>query len=135
MQIQIGDKASVTMTITESLVLAFAELTGNTNPLHVDAMFAQGTRYGRRVAQGMLTGSLISSVLGTRLPGPGTIYLSQNLRFLRPVYIGDTLTAVVEVLSRRTDKPIMTLRTDCFNQHGEQVVSGEAVVLLDTLSV
>lgn len=127
---RVGESASLTRTITEDDVAAFARLTGDTNPLHLDEAYARTTRFGRRIVQGLLTAGLISALLGTELPGPGAIYLGQNLRFLQPVYPGDTVTATVEVTAYREDKGIVTLRTDCVNQHGEQVVSGEAVLLV-----
>lgn len=127
---RVGESASLTRTITEDDVAAFARLTGDTNPLHLDEAYARTTRFGRRIVQGLLTAGLISALLGTELPGPGAIYLGQNLRFLQPVYPGDTVTATVEVTAYRKDKGIVTLRTDCVNQHGEQVISGEAVLLV-----
>ena len=127
----IGQQASLTKTITEADVIAFAELIGDANPIHTDAEYARKSRFGRRVAHGMFTGGLISAVLGNKLPGPGSIYLSQQLEFLAPVYIGDTITAAVEVASWRPDKRILTLKTDCFNQEKTQVVTGKAVLLVD----
>ncbi|GBC81371.1 (R)-specific enoyl-CoA hydratase [bacterium HR10] len=127
--IHIGASASWSKTITMADIRAFAALTGDENPLHVDEAFAQTTRFGRPIAHGMLVASLISTVLSRRLPGPGTIYLSQSLDFVRPVYPGDTITALVEVIEIRDDKPVVTLITRCVNQHGEEVVRGRAVVL------
>ncbi|WP_341466998.1 MaoC family dehydratase [Desulfofundulus salinus] len=129
-QIQVGDRASFSKTVTESDITLFAGITGDLNPLHVDAEFARQTVFGGRIAHGMLTGGLISAVLGTRLPGPGTIYLSQSLQFLRPVYPGDTITAEVEVIEKVPRKNRLRLRTTCHNQKGEQVLDGEAVVML-----
>lgn len=127
----LGEMASLTRTITESDVQQFAELVGDYNPVHVDDTFAKKTRFGRRIAHGMWGVSLISAVLGTRLPGPGTIYLSQTIQFLAPVYSGDTVTAQVTVLKVREDKPIVTLELLCQNQDGEVVLKGEAVVLVE----
>jgi 3-hydroxybutyryl-CoA dehydratase len=127
----IGQQASWTKTITESDVDAFAELIGDFNPIHMDAEFAHRSRFGSRIAHGMFTGGLISAVLGNELPGPGSIYLSQQLKFLAPVYIGDSITAVVEVLAWRPNKRIITLKTDCYNQDKEQIATGEAVLLVD----
>lgn len=127
---QVGESASLTRTITEDDVVAFACLTGDTNPLHLDEAYARTTRFGRRIAHGLLTAGLISALLGTELPGPGAIYLEQSLRFLEPVYPGDTITATVEVTAYREDKGLVTLRTECFNQQGEQVLTGEAVLLV-----
>jgi 3-hydroxybutyryl-CoA dehydratase len=128
---QIGEQASFTKTVTEADVTTFAGLIGDFNPLHVDAEYARKSRFGRRIAHGMLSGGLISAVLGNRLPGPGSIYLSQQIEFLAPVYIGDTITALVEVIAWRPDKRIITLKTDCLNQDQKQVVTGKAVLLVD----
>ncbi|WP_322802397.1 MaoC family dehydratase [Thermoflexus sp.] len=128
-ELRVGSTASWTKTITRADVEAFAALTGDDNPLHLDEEFARNTRFGRPVVHGMLVAGLISAVLGRMLPGPGTIYLRQTLEFRRPVYPGDTITAVVEVLDIRKDKPIVTLATRCLNQHGEEVLRGEAMVL------
>ncbi len=127
---QVGESASLTRTITEDDIVAFARLTGDTNPLHLDEAYARTTRFGRRIAHGLLTAGFLSAFLGTELPGPGAIYLEQNLRFLKPVYPGDTVTATVEVTAYREDEGIVTLRTDCVNQRGEQVISGAAVLLV-----
>lgn len=128
---RVGENASFSKTVTEADITTFAGLIGDFNPIHVDAEYARRSRFGRRVAHGMFTAGLISAVLGNRLPGPGAIYLSQQVEFLAPVYIGDTITATVSVLSWRPDKRIITLRTDCHNQEGTQVVTGQAVLLLD----
>jgi len=127
---RVGESASLTRTITEDDIVAFARLTGDTNPLHLDETYARTTRFGRRIAQGLLTAGLISALLGTELPGPGAIYLEQSLKFVEPVYLGDTVTATVEVTAYREDKGVVSLRTECVNQHGEQVISGEAVLLV-----
>ena len=131
---QIGDSAEVTREITQEDVQAFADLSGDDNPLHLDASFAARTRFRRPIAHGMLTASLISTVIGTRLPGPGGIYLSQELKFLRPVFIGDRITARAEILEVRPDKPILRLRTTCINHRGETVIAGEAVVMYEPLA-
>jgi 3-hydroxybutyryl-CoA dehydratase len=125
---EIGASASFSRTITEADIATYAELTGDRNPVHLDEQYAAGTRFGRRIAHGMLTAGLISAVLGTQLPGPGAIYLSQSLRFLAPVAIGDTITARVEVVAQRPEKRLLTLRTECVNQDGTPVLIGEAVV-------
>ncbi len=127
--LHVGATASWSKTITSADVQAFAALSGDDNPLHLDEAFARTTRFGRPIVHGMLVASLISAVLGRQLPGPGTIYLSQSLEFLRPVYPGDTITATVEVIRIREDKPVVTLTARCTNQNGEEVVRGEAVVL------
>jgi len=130
MKLKVGDTASLSKTITDEDVRAFAALTGDNNPVHLDDTFASGTRFGRRIAHGMLGASLISAVLGTELPGAGSIYLSQTLQFLGPVYLGDTLTARVTVAKVREDKPIVTLETVCESQRSETLIRGEAVVLV-----
>lgn len=131
MEFQPGQRASFTKTVTEADVYAFAGITGDFNPLHVNAEYARRSRFGERIAHGMLTAGLISTVLGMRLPGPGGIYLSQSLKFLQPVKFGDTVTATVEVVSYRTEKRILTLRTACTNQRGDAVAEGESVLLVD----
>ena len=125
-----GDKASRTTTITDEMIRAFAELTGDSNPVHLDDAYAAGTRFGRRIAHGMIAAGLISAALASDLPGPGTVYLSQTLKFKAPVYPGDTITTTLEVKSVRPDKPIVTLGTVCTNQEDAVVLEGEAVVLM-----
>jgi 3-hydroxybutyryl-CoA dehydratase len=130
MALNVGDGAEVSKTITDEDVRAFAELTGDRNPVHLDEEYASTTRFGRRIAHGMLGASLISTVLASELPGPGSVYLSQTLRFNAPVFLGDTVTARVTVKHVREDKPVVMLETVCTNQRGERVVEGEAVVLV-----
>ena len=126
--VQPGQTASRTSTISDEMIRSFAEVTGDTNPVHLDDAYAAGTPFGRRIAHGMLAAGMISATLANDLPGPGTIYLGQTLKFRLPVFPGDTITATVEVLSVRPDKPIVTLSTVCVNQDGETVLEGEAVV-------
>ncbi len=130
MILKVGDTASASKTISQQDIEQFAELTGDKNPVHLDPEFAERTRFGKRVAHGMWGACLISAVLGTKLPGPGTVYLSQTLKFHAPVYAGDTVTATVKVIKVRDDKPIITLETTCTNQDNAVVVSGEAVGLM-----
>ena len=130
MRFKVGDAATRTKTITDEDVRAFAELSGDRNPVHLDDEYASGTRFGRRIAHGMLAASLVSATLANELPGPGSVYLSQTLRFVAPVFPGDTVTARVEVTKVREDKPIVTLDTVCTNGRGERLIEGEAVVLL-----
>lgn len=130
MNIKIGDTASLTKTITEKEVQLFGELTGDFNPVHFDEEFAKTTRFGKRIAHGMLSASFISTVLANQLPGSGTVYLSQTLKFTAPVFLGDTLTARVTVTDIKEGKPLVTLETVCTNQNDETVVKGEAVVLV-----
>ncbi len=128
--IQPGDTTTRSMTVTDETIRGFAEVTGDTNPVHLDDDYAAGTRFGRRIAHGMIAAGLISATLANDLPGPGTVYLSQSLKFKLPVYPGDTVTATVEVLTVREDKPIVTLSTVCTNQDDAVVLEGEAVVLV-----
>lgn len=130
MSLKVGDTDSITKTITDDDIRAYADLTGDDNPVHLDDEFAKTTRFGRRIAHGMLSAGLISAVLANKLPGTGTVYLSQSLSFVAPVYPGDTVTARVTVTKVREDKPIVTLETVCTNQRDEPVLRGEAVVLV-----
>jgi len=130
MRYKAGDAATRSRMITDEDIRAFADLTGDHNPVHLDDEYAAGTRFGQRIAHGMLAASLISATLANELPGRGTVYLSQSLRFLAPVLPGDTVTASVAVTKVREDKPILTLETVCTNQRGERLIEGEAVVLL-----
>jgi len=130
MAFKVGDTAEITRTIEQADVQAFADLTGDHNPIHVDESFAQTTRFGRRIAHGMLTASLISSVLANKLPGEGSVYLGQTLQFVAPVFPGDEITARVTVKEIRADKPILKLETLCLNQSGEVVIRGEATVYI-----
>lgn len=125
----IGMTASLTRTYDEWDILAFAAVTGDINPAHVDEIFAQGSIFRGKVTHGLLTASLISAVLGTQLPGPGTIYLGQDLRFRRPVRIGDTITARVEVTELMPEKNLVRLKTTCTNQADEIVLEGTALVM------
>lgn len=129
MTLEIGITAQRTQVITDEAIRAFAQASGDTNPVHLDDAYAATTPFGRRIAHGMLSASIISAVLGNDLPGPGTIYLGQELKFKAPVYVGDTLTATVELVKYREDKRIATFRTTCTNQNGVVVVEGEAVVI------
>ena len=129
MKFKVGDSAEITKTITEADIQAFAEVTGDHNPIHLDDEFAKSTRFGRRIAHGMLTTSLISSVLANKLPGEGSVYLGQSLQFVAPVFPGDQITARVTIKQIRDDKPILKLETICVNQHDETVIRGEATVL------
>src|SRR5678815_2569159 len=129
MKLSIGDSAEITKTIEQADIDAFAQLTGDHNPVHVDEEFAKTTRFGQRIAHGMLTASLISSVLANKLPGEGSVYLGQTLKFVAPVFPGDEITARVTVKEIREDKPILRLETICMNQRDEIVIRGEATVL------
>lgn len=126
---QIGQSASTGKTITEADIILFAAVSTDTNPVHLNAEAAMNSPFAGRVAHGLLSASLISAVLGTKLPGPGTIYLGQTLRFLRPVRIGETVTATVEISSIDTVKKRATLKTIC-TVAGKIVIDGEATVML-----
>lgn len=128
MKLQVGDTASRSKVITDADIHAFADLTGDHNPIHVDDQFASKSRFGKRIAHGMLSGSLFSAVLANDLPGQGSIYLGQTLQFVAPVFVGDEVTARVTVIAVREDKPIVTLETVCVNQRNEVVIKGEATV-------
>ncbi|MEK3934838.1 MaoC family dehydratase [Sporosarcina sp. FSL W7-1349] len=128
-EIRIGDRASFTKTVSEYDVYQFAGVTGDFNPIHVDAEYAKNSVFKERIAHGILTAGFISNVLAMQLPGRDTIYLSQNLAFLAPVKIGDTVTAEVEVLEKKDSKRIIRLRTIVKNQRDELVLEGEAVVM------
>jgi len=130
MKFKIGDSASISKTITDRDIQAFADVTGDQNPVHLDDEYAAKTRFGRRIAHGMLSASLISAVLANELPGAGSVYLGQTLKFVKAVFPGDTVTARVTVTGIRHDKPIITLETVCVNHHNELVLKGEATVLL-----
>ncbi|MBT9594844.1 MAG: bifunctional enoyl-CoA hydratase/phosphate acetyltransferase [Vitreoscilla sp.] len=127
-EIQPGQRAQVMRTVTRDDISAFALISGDVNPAHVDAEYAQGTRFHGVIAHGMFAGALISSVLGTEFPGPGTIYLEQSLRFHLPVRVGDTLMVSVQVLEKDDERHNLKLECLVLNQRGEQVVSGLALV-------
>lgn len=127
-QLAVGQKAQLTRTVEERDLLLFAAVSGDCNPVHLDAAFAAETLFKERIAHGMFSGALISAAIACQLPGPGTIYLGQNLSFSRPVKLGDTLTVELEVLEK-LPKSRVRLATRVFNQNAEQVVDGEAQVL------
>lgn len=127
-KLRIGDRAVVTKTFSEEEVCRFAVLSGDRNPLHLEKEFGAASVFGQRVVHGMLVAGLFSGLIGMELPGPGAIYLGQNLAFRAPVFIGDTVTASVEITKIRQDKPVITLRTLCVNAAETVVIEGEAVV-------
>lgn len=129
MTYSIGQTAEVTRTITAQDVETFADVVGDHNPLHLDEETARASRFGARIAHGALTAALVSTVLGTELPGPGTIFLEQQVRFTAPVYVGDTVTARAEVTDWDEGKRRMRLKTVCENGEGETVLTGEALVV------
>ena len=130
MNFKVGDSAEITKTIEQADIQAFADVTGDHNPVHLDEEFAKTTRFRGRIAHGMLTASLISAVLANKLPGEGSVYLGQTLQFVAPVFPGDQVTARVTVKEIREDKPIVKLETICVNQRDEVVIRGEATVLV-----
>jgi 3-hydroxybutyryl-CoA dehydratase len=128
-EIQVGDSAEMSKVISDEDVRTFAEISGDHNPAHVDDDYAAGTVFGKRIAHGTLVGALISAVLGILMPGPGTIYLAQTYNFKAPVFIGEEITARLEVIAFREDKRITTLKTEIYNQDDTLVLEGEAVVI------
>lgn len=128
-QVAVGDAREVTREVTEEVVARFLESVGDQNPIHSDPAFAATTRFERPIAPGLWTAGLISAVIGTYLPGPGALYASQTLKFLRPVYFGDVITARVEVAEVAAERHRIRLTTACRNQRGEEVLAGEAWVL------
>ncbi|HEX9893657.1 MAG TPA: MaoC family dehydratase [Gemmatimonadales bacterium] len=130
-ELSLGQTATIRKTITQADIEVFAGLTGDFNPIHMDAQYAGRTRFGGRIAHGMLTAGLVSQVLGMRLPGTGAVYLSQTLRFKAPVRAGDTIEARAEVLELMPEKRRVRLRTLCVNQSGDTVLDGEALMLVD----
>jgi len=125
---KVGDTAEMSKTVTEEDIDLFAKVTGDRNPVHVSREFAEKTRFGERIAHGMLSAGLISAVIGMKLPGPGCLYLSQTLNFRGPVKIGDEITARVEVAEVISEKRLR-LKTECFNQRSETVIDGEAIIV------
>src|SRR5512134_973418 len=131
-EIAVGDRASIERTLTAADIQLFAAMSGDINPQHIDAEFAASTRFHGVIAHGMWGAALISAVLGTRLPGPGTVYVGQTLHFHAPVRVGDTLTTTVTVAARNEAKHNLVLNCTCTNQDGKTVISGEALVLAPT---
>lgn len=128
-ELQIGQSAWFRKTVSESDVYLYAGITGDMNPAHIDEVYAAETRFGGRIAHGLLTAGFISAVMATRLPGPGTIYLGQTLKFTAPVRMGDTIKAEVTVQELNTEKNIAKMKTTCTNQDGTLVLEGEATVM------
>ena len=122
----VGEEATLSKTITEQDVVDFARVSGDRNPLHLDEEYARATRFGGRIAHGLLVAGLISAVLGTKLPGPGAVYRSQHLEFKRPVHVGDQVTARVRIAAWNPEKGHMTLATEVIDAEGRPVIEGEA---------
>jgi 3-hydroxybutyryl-CoA dehydratase len=127
-ELHIGDTAEFTKTISESDIYLFAGVTGDLNPAHINESYAQNTFFKTRIAHGMLLAGFISGVIGMKLPGPGAIYVRQELKFLAPARIGDTITARVEVTQMQSEKNRITLRTTCTNQENTLIMDGEATI-------
>ncbi len=127
-ELNVGDSATHAKTISESDVYLFAGITGDFNPIHVNAKYAEETRFGKRIAHGMLSGSLFSPILANKLPGVGTVYISQFLTFTAPVFMGDTIEAKV-IVAEKMEKGRVRLECVATNQNGEVVIKGEAVCL------
>ena len=127
-QIKVGDTAEFAKTVTETDIYLYAGITGDFNPAHVNEVYAKSTFFKTRIAHGMLTAGFISAIIANQLPGPGTIYLKQDLSFLAPVHIGDTITGRVEILELIPEKNRVRIKTTCSNQDGVMVISGEGLV-------
>lgn len=130
MDVKIGDTFSTTREVTDEVIRKFADVSGDHNPIHLDDEFASKTRFGRRIAHGMLSGAFISAVLGNEFRERKIVYLSQTMRFIAPAFLGDTITATGTVTGIRQEKGIVTLETVCTNQNGEVTVKGEAMVMI-----
>lgn len=130
MDLKVGDNFSTSKQITDAVVRAFAELSGDFNPIHLDEEFAAKTQFKKRIAHGMISGALISAVLGNEFKEKKIVYLSQTMKFIAPVFIDDTVTATATVVDIREDKPIVTIETVCTNQDGQTVVKGEGKIML-----
>lgn len=128
-ELKIGDFAEHAKTISEGDVYLFAGITGDMNPAHINAQDAAQGMFKERIAHGMLSAGLVSAVLGMQIPGPGTIYLAQTLKFTAPVKFGDTITARAEVTDRNVERNRIVLKTTCTNQNGKVVLDGEATVM------
>lgn len=126
---RIGMFETISKIITEEDIIAYADLSLDRNPVHLDEEYAKNTIFKGRIAHGMLSSGLISAILGTKLPGEGTIYLSQNLKFIAPVRIGDKITAKCEIIELIEEKKIIILKTTCYNQDEKLVIDGEAKIL------
>lgn len=128
-EINLGDISSYSRTVTEADIVLFGGVSGDLNPAHFNEEYSKETMFKGRIAHGMLSASYISTVLGMKIPGPGTIYLSQELKFTAPVKVGDTITATVEVIEKLDDRNRIVLETICTNQNGKVVVKGKATVM------
>jgi len=130
MTVAVGDKYTTTREVTDELIRDFADLSGDHNPIHLDEEFARSTRFGRRIAHGMLSGAFISAVLGNEFDARKIVYLGQTMRFTAPTFIGDVITTTATITDIREDKNIVTLTTECRKQNGEITLTGEAKVMI-----
>ena len=128
-ELYVGQQASLTRTITEGDVFVFAGSTGDLNPIHISEEFAKTTKFGRRIAHGLIAATMIASALGQQLPGGGSVYVSQTLFFKAPVFIGDTITATLTILEKNVERNRITVKTVCTNQDNVVVLEGEAVTM------
>jgi len=128
-EISVGQTATYSKLVTDRDIRLFAAISGDVNPVHLDEDYAKTTPFKGRIAHGMITGALVSAALALKLPGPGTIYLGQNLSFRKPVYIGDTLTVTLEVTEKRDDKRFIAIGCEVANQDGKAVATGDALVM------
>ncbi len=129
--LKLNQEATLTKTITKNDINTFADVTGDHNPVHMDEEYAKKTIFKKRIAHGFLSASLISTVIANKLPGPGSIYLRQNLKFLAPVFIGDLLTVKVKVISLQIERKRVTLLTECFKSE-KKILTGEAEILVES---
>jgi 3-hydroxybutyryl-CoA dehydratase len=129
-EVKIGDTAEITKTITEADVVNYAGIIADFNPLHVNKEFAEKSRFGQRIVHGMLVASFFSTLVGMCIPGSNALYLSQDSKFVKPTFFGDTITAKAEVIEKIDEKRRIILKTEIYNQRGELVVTGKAVTML-----
>lgn len=133
-EIVAGEKAQLSLTITDEMVRKFAELTGDSNPIHLDDAYAAKTRFGKRVAHGMLVSATLSRIAGMDLPGPGTIVMGVDVRYKAPCYIGDRITGELTIVNVRKDKPIIKARYTVVNQNSDVLIEGDAILYYDPIS-
>ena len=132
---QIGDVATESRLITAEVIEEFARVSGDVNPIHLDPAYAAKSRFGQRVAHGMMAAVMLTKVAGTQLPGPGSIYLSQTMKFKKPVLIGDVITAEIKIIGQKAGKPLYTLSTIVRNQDGVVLLDGEAMVFYEPVDI
>lgn len=128
-ELQIGERATLTKTITDADIRLFAQLSGDANPLHLDEEYASTTRFKHRIAHGHYVASMFSTILGTDTPGEGCIYLSQEMQYVAPVYLNDTITAVAEIMEKNVERNRVIISTIALNQDNQVVIKGQAIVM------